>query len=82
MLQDVFTNGQLYVALSWVRNSKIGSPGTQMIVVCLGHRIIEAEIACGVNKEKCVLITRITLIPSENEFPFLLKRRQSHLALQ
>ena len=50
--------------------------GTRMIVIHLGHRVIEAEIASGVNKGKCVLIPRITLIPSETQFPFTLKRRQ------
>ena len=30
--------------------------GTRMIVVRLGQRVIEAEIASGVNKGKCVLI--------------------------
>ena len=30
--------------------------GTWMIVVHLGHYVIEAEIASGVNKGKCVLI--------------------------
>ena len=50
--------------------------GTQMIVVHLGHHVIEAEIASGVNKGKCVLIPRITLIPSETQFPFTLKRCQ------
>ena len=50
--------------------------GTRMIVVQLGQRVIEVEIASGVNKGKCVLIPRITLIPSDTEFPFTLKRRQ------
>ena len=50
--------------------------GTWMIVIRLGHRVIEVEIASGVNKGKCVLIPRITLIPSETQFPFTLKRRQ------
>ena len=39
--------------------------GTWMIVVKLGHRVIEAQIASGVNKGKCVLIPHITLIPSD-----------------
>ena len=50
--------------------------GTRMIVINLGHRVIEVEIASGVNKGKCVLIPRITLIPSDTQFPFTLKRRQ------
>ena len=48
--------------------------GTQMIVVKLGHCVIEAEIASGVNRGKYVLIPRITLIPSDTQFPFTLKR--------
>ena len=50
--------------------------GTPMTVICLGHHVIEAEIASGVNKGKSVLIPQITLIPSETQFPFTLKRRQ------
>ena len=50
--------------------------GTRMIVINLGQRVIEVEIASGVNKGKCVLIPRITLIPSDTQFPFTLKRRQ------
>ena len=42
----------------------------------LGHRVIEAQIASGVNKGKCVLIPRITLIPSDTQFPFTLKQHQ------
>ena len=50
--------------------------GTQMIVVKLGHRVIEAQIASGVNKGKCVLISHITLIPLDSQFPFTLKWHQ------
>ena len=50
--------------------------GTRMTVIYLGHNVIEVERASGVNKEKSVLIPRITLIPSETQFPFTLKRRQ------
>ena len=42
----------------------------------VGQHVIEAQIASGVNKGKCVLIPRITLIPSDTQFPFTLKRRQ------
>ena len=48
--------------------------GTRMII--LGDWVIEMEIVSGVNKGKCVLIPRITLIPSDSEFPFTLMRRQ------
>ena len=50
--------------------------GTRMIVINLGHHVIECEIASGVNKGKCVLLPCITLIPSDTQFPFTLKRRQ------
>ena len=55
--------------------------GTQMIVIKLGHRVIEAEIASGVNRGKCVLIPQITLIPSDSQFPFTLKRHQFPIRL-
>ena len=36
--------------------------GTQMIVIRLGHRVTEAEIASGVNKGKSILIPWITIV--------------------
>ena len=45
-----------------------------MIILKLGEKVIEAEIATGVNKGKCVLIPRITIAPSDTESPFTLKR--------
>ena len=50
--------------------------GTWMVVLHLGDCVIEAEIASGVTKGKCVLIPWITLIPSDTEYPFTLKRHQ------
>ena len=50
--------------------------GTRMVIQHLGDHIVEAEIASGVNKGKSVLIPRITLIPSDTEFPFTLRRHQ------
>ena len=50
--------------------------GTRMIILWLGDQVIEVEIASGVNKGKCVLIPCITLIPSDSEFPFTMRRRQ------
>ena len=50
--------------------------GTRMIILHLGQRVIEVEIASGVNKGKHVLIPRITIAPSDTELPFTLKRRQ------
>ena len=48
--------------------------GTQLIVLNLGERVLEVEIASGVNKGKCVLIPRIIITPSDSELPFTLKR--------
>ena len=42
----------------------------------LGEKVLELEIASGVNKGKCVLIPRITIAPSDTELPFTIKRRQ------
>ena len=50
--------------------------GTWMIILHLGDCAIEAEIASGVTKGKCVLIPQTTLIPSDTEYPFTLKRHQ------
>ena len=50
--------------------------GTQLIVLNLGEKVLEVEIANGVNKGKCVLIPRITIAPSDSELPFTLKRCQ------
>ena len=46
-----------------------------MIVLNLGEKVLEVEIATGVNKGKCVLIPRITIAPSDTELPFTLKRQ-------
>ena len=40
------------------------------------EKVIEAEIASGVNKGKSVLIPHITIAPSDTELPFTLKRHQ------
>ena len=50
--------------------------GTQLIVLNLGKKVIEVEIASAVNAGKSVLIPRITIAPSDTELPFTLKRRQ------
>ena len=42
----------------------------------LGEKVLEVEIASGVNKGKCVLLPRITIAPSDTELPFTLKRHQ------
>ena len=43
---------------------------------CILEKVIEVEIASGVNKGNCVLIPRITIAPSDTELPFTLKRQQ------
>ena len=50
--------------------------GTQLIVLNLGEKVLEVEIASGVNKGKCILLPRITIAPSDTELPFTLKRWQ------
>ena len=45
--------------------------GTHLIILQLGERVLEVEIASGVNKGKCVLIPRITIAPSDIELPRL-----------
>ena len=42
----------------------------------LGEKVLEVEVAKGVNRGKCVLIPRITIAPSDTELPFTLKRCQ------
>ena len=63
------------------RNLRAGSGnglrnGTRLIISKLGDKVLEVEIASGVNKGKSVLIPHITIAPSDTELPFTLKRRQ------
>jgi len=50
--------------------------GTKYIVKRLHSRIVEAVVANGPYAGNELLIPRIPLIPSENTFPFRLKRKQ------
>ena len=50
--------------------------GTHIIILKFRQKVLEVEIACGVNKGKCFLLPRITLQPSDTELPFTLKKRQ------
>ena len=50
--------------------------GTRLIILKLGERVLEVEIASGINKGKSVLIPRITIAPSDTELPFTLRRCQ------
>ena len=50
--------------------------GTRLICRGLQNKVIDAEIITGSHTGKRVFIPRITLIPSDNNLPFTLKRRQ------
>ena len=50
--------------------------GTQLIILKLETKVLEVEIASGVNKGKHVLIPWITIAPSDTELPLTLRRRQ------
>ena len=48
--------------------------GTRLIILKLGTKVLEVEIASGVNKGNHVLIPQITIAPSDTELPFTLRR--------
>jgi ATP-dependent DNA helicase PIF1 len=51
--------------------------GTRLIVVKLMQHIIDAEIATGPDKGRCVFIPRLSIIPSDTEkMPFTFRGRQ------
>ena len=50
--------------------------GTRLIIQDMGQKVIEVEVATGVNKGNHVLLPRITIAPSDTELPFTLKRWQ------
>ena len=49
--------------------------GTWLIVLNLGEKVIEVEIASGINKGKCVLIPRIMIAPSDTETTIYIKKK-------
>lgn len=55
--------------------------GTRLKICQLGKWFIEAEILSRSNLGDKVLIPRITLSPSESNWPFVLKRRQYPISL-
>ena len=55
--------------------------GTRLIIRAFSNRVIDAEIATGVHKQKRVFIPRIILTSSESELPFVLRRRQFPIRL-
>ena len=50
--------------------------GTRYIVLHTGNHIIEAVIATGPHAGEKLFIPRIPMIPSDNQFPFTMKRLQ------
>ena len=50
--------------------------GTQLKCLSLSENLIEAEILTGTKKGSSVFLHRMTLEPSDTEFPFKLSRRQ------
>ena len=50
--------------------------GTRLIVTSLQPNLIIAEVLAGRAKSESVFIPRIDLAPSDNNMPFILKRRQ------
>ena len=55
--------------------------GTRLIIRAFSNRVIDAEIATSVHKQKRVFIPRIILTSSESELPFVLRRRQFPIRL-
>jgi len=55
--------------------------GTRLFVRNLTPNVIKAEHATGKNKGKIVFIPRITIIPSDADIPFTLKRHQFPVVL-
>lgn len=55
--------------------------GTRMKITQLGKWFMEGEILSGTNIGDKVLLPRITLSPSESNWPFILKRRQYPISL-
>ena len=50
--------------------------GTRYVIKHLHDHIIDATIACGPRAGKQIFIPRIAKIPSDNIFPFQMKRKQ------
>ena len=67
-----FYNPQIWCPSDLLCNLRVGHGnglrnGTCLIIWHLGGKVIEVEIASGVNKGKTVLIPRITIAPSDTE---------------
>ena len=50
--------------------------GSRLSVRAFLNHVIDAEIATGIHRGKRVFIPRILMMPSETDFPFVLKRKQ------
>jgi ATP-dependent DNA helicase PIF1 len=50
--------------------------GTRMIVTRLNANTIETQVLTGKAKDERVFIPRIDLIPTDTDYPFVLRRRQ------
>ena len=50
--------------------------GTRMTVTRLNDNVIEATVLTGKAKDTTVFIPRIDLIPTDTDYPFVLRRRQ------
>ena len=50
--------------------------GTRHVIEHLHDHIIDATIACGPHAGKRIFIPRIPMIPSDNIFPFHIKRKE------
>lgn len=60
-----------------LRNINSGlANGTRLVVERLSERVIVAKIASGINAGKSVFIPRFTMMPSDQDLPFELQRRQ------
>jgi DNA helicase Pif1-like protein len=55
--------------------------GTRLICQSFSPHLIQAKIITGVHKNQIVLIPRISLIPSDVQLPFEIKRRQFPIRL-
>ena len=50
--------------------------GSRLTVIEISSHVIDAEIATGAYRGNRVFIPRIVMIPSETDFPFVLRRKQ------
>ena len=50
--------------------------GSRLTIIEISSHVIDAEIATGAHRGNRVFIPRIVIIPSETDFPFVLRRKQ------